>query len=208
VSAVLSLPGGVARDLACMLIPEPYDPSWTALNDGVFNDYPPPPPPPPAAAPSGSVAAQIAGAITQSMPPVAVPNGTALWKNPTVATGIPLSPANSGLVLPANIKRNLLIIQNTSVAAAGAGNTAPTLYVNFGAAATAASALAFTAGQGIVLDYIVPRNEIYVLFAGGSGTFTASGVIQQGSHTLDDLRVLPTVGGGSLQLGYNIGQSL
>jgi len=147
-----------------MLIPQAYEPAWTRLDDGNFNDYPP-----------------EAGGIGPAVPPSAL--GVAGGQYDTTYGQLVPVPGNvltQTAVLGATSKRGWLLIQNNSTTA---GGTAPNLYVAFDgpvSAATPGLFLTLAPGAGILLDRRVPNNAIYVLYAGGAGTFTAQGVIGQG----------------------------
>jgi len=147
-----------------MLIPFAYEPAWTRIDDGNFNDYPPDGElAPTAAAPVAGSGADYDSTFGQLVP-------------------IPSNVLTQVAILPANGKRAWLLIQNNSTA--GSGGTAPTLYVAFDGPVSGTLPvglnLAIPAGQGILLDRRVPCNAIFVLYAGGAGTFTAQGVIGQG----------------------------
>jgi len=165
--------------VASMLMPQAYDASWTALNDGVFNDYPPPP-----------SAAQLAAQLTNgSAGQVPVPNGTVPWTNPTDAASTPITTATpSGVaVLQGNAKRNLLIIQNNSIATT-AGDTTPDFWIEFGRAALVNFSIRIKPGEGLVLDTICPRSQLYVTigpFSNVGLSTIVAGVITQGCHSPD-----------------------
>ena len=79
--------------------------------------------------------------------------------NPTSASGNSTisSAATSYKILPANVNRLLLIIQNTGQS----GN----LYVNFGTASYSNSAyngIRLASGSGIMLDDVIPSSELYL----------------------------------------------
>lgn len=147
-----------------MLVPQAYEPSWTRVDDGVFNDYPP-----------------EAGGITPAPPATSL---SQIVYDTTFGQIVPI-PANVLLtvaILPANSKRGFLLLQNNSTAAAG--GTAPTLYVAFDGPVSntlpVGLNLAIPPGTGILFDRRVPSNAIFVAYAGGAGTFTAQGVAGQG----------------------------
>ena len=117
---------------------------------------------------------------------LSIPYGasTVPWQNPTTLQSIPIvaaTPANIP-VLSLNLKRNLLLIQNNSIAT-GAGNTAPTFYIGFNSQAQVGLSLALLpGGAGVLYDIICPRDSVYVTIAGGVGVFTVAGVVQQGTY--------------------------
>lgn len=112
------------------------------------------------------------------------PNSALRWSNPTTFAVVPITAAtpNQVPVLSLNFQRNALIIQNNSTATAP--DTTPTFYIGFNAAvASAGFGLALVAGQGIVFDYICPRDSIFILQAGGAGaTLIVAGVCVQGTY--------------------------
>jgi hypothetical protein len=146
-----------------MLLPLAFDPSWTQLSDGVFNDYGPGSTPDEQAALNW----QQDASFGQSLP-------------------IPLT-ANTLVALVAqNTNRAFLIIQNNSTATSP--DTAPTLYVAYdGPVPTPlVTNLAIPAGAGIVLDRRVPYNAIYVKwgsYTNTGGSAVVGGVLQQGLLT-------------------------
>lgn len=101
-----------------------------------------------------------------------------LWKNPTTFASVPIiatTAANPPTpspnpVLSLNYARNLLTIQNNSIAPT-AGDIAPTMYVGFNAAPQIGISLGLAPGVGITYDVICPRDSIYIIF----GTFTNTG---------------------------------
>lgn len=117
---------------------------------------------------------------------LSIPYGASVvpWQNPTTLQSIPIvaaTPANIP-VLSLNLKRNLLLIQNNSIAT-GAGNTAPTFYIGFNSQAQVGLSLALLpGGAGVLYDIICPRDSVYVTIAGGVGVFTVAGVVQQGTY--------------------------
>lgn len=141
-----------------MLVPAAYEPSWTRLDDGNFNDYPPQP---------GSGPAGMPGLC-----------GDAVFVQ---SIAIPAGISTTMAVVPSAGNRAFLLIQNNSTAT-GAGNTAPNLIVAYDGPITLAAGLNLTIppGEGIVLDRNVPANAIYVQYAGGVGIFVAQGVIHHG----------------------------
>jgi len=118
---------------------------------------------------------------------VSLPNGDGQWTNPTDAVSQPINvgtPTNTP-VLAANLNRNMLLIQNNSSASV-AGDTPPTLYVEFGRAAVPPYSLALSPGEGILFDVICPRSQIYVAygpFVNTGGSVIIAGTIVQGSHS-------------------------
>lgn len=188
-----------------MLIPLAFEPEWTRINDGVFNDYPPPPPPPPRIDPA-STAGQIAQVIRESVQGVPVPNGPVDWENPTTAATIPITALvnTNNPFVNGNKKRNLLIIQNSSEPNDPTTDVAPDLLVSFAARVLpTAGAIRLKPGVGLILDTIVPRDDVYVMWQGGTGTFTTEGTLTQGSHSPNGpapgLRAAPAFGAG---IGY------
>jgi hypothetical protein len=146
------------------LIPQPFEPQWTDLDDGVIlNDNP--------------------SAWLQSQNdalPLQAPfgDGGSAWENPCSAHTIPIS-ANSGgvlAVLTQNLKRNLLVIQNNSTATSP--DAAPVFYVGFGQIAQVGQGLGLPPGVGIVLDIICPRDAVYLTI--GPAVNTGGSVITQG----------------------------
>jgi len=140
-----------------MLVPNPWDVSWTALKRGAFNDYP-------VAAESDLELAMRAGT--------------------SYAQAVPISPSVSSLaaLLPANPSRGFLIVQNNSVA--GSGGTAPTLYVSYDGPVNLGflpGNLTVQPQQTILLDRRVPINAIYVAWGEFTEPATVGGVIHQGA---------------------------
>ena len=151
-----------------MLVPAPYDPSWTRIDDGTFNDYPP-----------------GADGLPYVSDPGVTPSPAGILPDASFAVSVPIpagTPINAALV-PANLRRTFLLIQNNSTAT-GAGNTAPNLYIAYDGpvSTTLPNGLNLTIppGQGVIFDRRCPANAIYVLYAGGAGTFVAQGVLHQG----------------------------
>lgn len=113
------------------------------------------------------------------------------WINPTTYATIPLNVSalnNASVpVLQLNYKRNSLIIQNTSTATV-AGDTAPTLYVNFNAQAQVLGSLALPPGLGFYWGAAdcPPRDAIYVSFGpfvNIGNSVVISGCVVQGTYT-------------------------
>jgi len=189
---------------ANMLVPQPYDPQWTKIDDGIFNAYPPPPPG--STVSPNSTAGQIAQVIRRSGVPV--PNGPVEWNNPTTAATLPITPSVStnNPVLNGNRKRNFLAVQNASRAATSA-DVAPDLLVNFASRVIAGvAAIRLSPGVGLILDYIVPRDDIYVAWdlSAATGTYTQGGSITQGAHSPDGVPdwLAPAGGGGGGGVGF------
>jgi hypothetical protein len=145
------------------LMPGPYDPAWTRINDGVFNAYPPQP------------------AIPVPCP---VPCPDAVF---TQAIAIPFSTIVSQVALVgANPRRATLLIQNNSAIGA-AGDVLPNLYVSYDGPPSGPlqQNLTILPGSGIVLDRKVASNAIYIrwgTFTNTSGTAVAGGVLHQGLY--------------------------
>jgi hypothetical protein len=145
------------------LLPGPYDPQWTRIDDGVFNAYPP----------------------TLAIPvPCPVPCPDAVF---TQAIAIPFTTVASQVALVgANARRATLLIQNNSAIGA-AGDVLPNLYVTYDGPVPTPLQLNLTIlpGSGIVLDRKVALNAIYVrwgTFTNTSGLAVAGGVLHQGLY--------------------------
>lgn len=121
---------------------------------------------------------------------VSVPFGQSArpWTNPTTYAGFPLVQATGVIqnVLTMNPQRNSLIIQNTSTATAP--DVAPTLYVGFNnQPGLSTGALALPPGLGFYWSAsdCPPRDNIFVVFLGGSntgGTVVINGCVIQGTY--------------------------
>lgn len=175
------LPGREVRwDTGLIRVAQPYELPWTDLYD-VFTPLRDPIP-----------LSQLApGSIPVAIDPRSFPS---YFKNPAASQGqlINLTPNLPGggllVVVPANPKRNLLVIQNNS-SATGAGNVAPTLVMALdgpipSAAINppiAAQYLNFPPGQGLVLTTRVPTNDLYFVWTTGTGTFVQGGMVLTGS---------------------------
>lgn len=149
------------------LIPQAYDPSWTRLDDGNFNDYP--------AGVQG--VPSLLDAATSPSPGGLIPDAVFYQTVP-----IPGNTPASAAVLPANLRRVSLLIQNNSTP--GTGGVAPNLYVAYDGPVSPSLPnglnLTIAPGAGILFDRRPPANAIYILYANGTAPFTAQGVIQQG----------------------------
>jgi hypothetical protein len=85
--------------------------------------------------------------------------------------------AGSVSILPQNLRRTLLLIQNQSDPL----GTNATMYVNFAGAAQAHQGIALYAGWGVVFDLVCPSDAVAVFF----DTATAQpGIIIEGSPRL------------------------
>jgi hypothetical protein len=149
-----------------MLIPQAYEPFWTRLDDGTFNDYPP-----------------------QSTSPLdgVLSGNTQIDSDATFAQYIPIpftTIVSQSALVAANARRGFLLIQNNSAIGA-AGDVLPNLYVSYDGPVSAPLQLNLTIapGSGIVLDRRPPGNAIYIrwgTFTNTSGTAVAGGVLHQG----------------------------
>jgi hypothetical protein len=176
------------------LIPQAYEAEWTAVNEGVFND-----------GPGGGGYGNAGGSIadpTQAAPVPPVP--TPGYKNPCTSTTIPINAGFNGPLLIANPRRSLLLLQNNSFATA-VGDVPPVLWFAFGRPAVpgqcqglAAATVANGIGEGLVLDFKVPRDTLYVVFgpsSNGGGTVQALGSVTEGIDDLDQDYLGPSRGG-------------
>jgi hypothetical protein len=118
---------------------------------------------------------------------VSVPYGQSQrdWSNPTTYATIPLLAGANGTILQLNMKRNSLIIQNTSTATAP--DIAPTLYIGFNAQPAVLGSLALPPGLGFYWGAAdcPPRDAINVVFGpqvNGGGTVVVSGCVVQGTY--------------------------
>lgn len=116
------------------------------------------------------------------------------WTNPNTYATVPLTGALSLTgtqltpllpVLSGNGRRSALIIQNTSTA--GAGDTAPTLYVDFNHQPQIGGSLTLPPGLGFFWGAHdgAPRDSIFVAFGGFSnagGSVVVSGCVIQGTY--------------------------
>jgi hypothetical protein len=143
------------RDRLNMLSPLSFDVAWTALKDGVFNDYP---------------------LIRESELEVAVRAGA------TVAQAIPITARipTHWPVLPANPRRKYLLIQNNSVA--GSNGVAPNLYISYDGPPLTPLGCNKTLqpGQGLLLTRSVPINSVWVAWGASTAPATIAGVVEQG----------------------------
>jgi hypothetical protein len=143
------------------LLPGPYDPQWTRLDDGIFNAYPP-------------------TRIDDIPCPVPCPDAVFTQVIPIPFTTIVPQVA----LVAANPRRATLLIQNNSAIGA-AGDVLPNLYVTYDGPVSTPLQLNLTIlpGSGIVLDRRVANNAIYIrwgTFTNTSGTAVAGGVLHQG----------------------------
>jgi len=141
-----------------MLIPDPWDVSWTHLGDGIFNS------------PGSS--------LTDPATAAANPQGVA-----TTLTSVQLSTATpfSGMVLAANANRKLLILQNTSTATSP--DVAPALYFNFKQLASVGNGILLPPGVGLALDTSCPIDAVYLTygaFVNGGNTVAISAIVGEG----------------------------
>jgi hypothetical protein len=138
------------------LIPTAYDDVWTAMNDGVFNEYPW------HDAASGGFA------------------------NNNRSATIPItSTTASNLALVAlNQKRISILMQNNSTAISP--DVAPYFWFNFGAIAVAGFGIGLAPGVGIVLDQNVQADALYVTigtYTNTGGTVVIQGAVLETSDT-------------------------
>lgn len=139
-----------------MLMPSPYDPEWTGLQE-VFNDYPPAPP---------GIPPAIAAALTQGSN-----------NRHSVTVPIAFGQSSTSSILPANAKRKALLLQNNSTAVSP--DVAPTFYFNFNTQAVAGFSIALPpGGQGLNLDCNVSADSLYVTI--GPFVNTGDSVVIQG----------------------------
>lgn len=113
--------------------------------------------------------------LVQAPPPPLNSNGFALY--PFTSSNTSNGNGSVG-ILPQNLRRTLLLIQNQSDPL----GTNATLYVNFGGGAAAAhQGIALYAGWGVVFDLVCPSDAIAVFF----DTATPQpGIIIEGSPRL------------------------
>lgn len=169
------------------LIPSPYDPDWTPLNQGVYND-----------GPGGGGYGNAGGSVAAALPappvpssniPIAAspgPNGMVPWVNPVSGYGFPFSSAQC--VLTKNPNRAGLILQNlsTGLTAADVGST---LYYSFGRPAVVGQSLGLAPGVlggpgiALVLDYVCPADSLYVAFGPAVGAGTTVGAVEEMAHS-------------------------
>jgi len=148
-----------------MLIPQAYEIGWTALGDGIFNDYPPQASAPDDSLLSGNTSVESDATFGQSIP-------------------IPYTTSATNALVAANARRGYLLLQNNS--SGQAGDVLPNLYAAFDGPVPAATPylyLTIAPGSGVVFDRRPPGNAIYVLwgtFTNTSGKAVAGGVLQQG----------------------------
>lgn len=95
-----------------------------------------------------------------------------VWQNLNNALITPFDVANVSVqVISGNARRNGLMVQNQSAAGSD-------LYINFGNPASVASGLRLASGVTMLLDFWVPRNDIYVFF---NNAAAQHGVIVEGT---------------------------
>lgn len=168
------------------LIPSPYDPEWTGVNAGVYNDGP-------GGAGYGNAGGSVADPAAVAAP-LPAPTDTG-YQNPCTSQTIPINAAAAGSpILIANKRRSLLILQNNSYGVAP--DVGPVLWFAFGRPAVpgecqglAASTVQFGIGEGIVLDYKVPRDSLYIAFGpsvNGGGTVAVLGAVTEGIDDADN----------------------
>jgi hypothetical protein len=158
VTTVMSHPptAGPKRGGYNMLMPSPYDPEWTQLGDGVFNDYPAP--------------------LPEETPAQKAARG---YRNRNRSATIPIGPntqSNKALV-GLNEKRTSILMQNNSTATSP--DAAPTMYFNFGAQAVIGTCIGLAPGVGLVLDINVQADALYVTL--GPSVNTGGSVVIQGA---------------------------
>jgi hypothetical protein len=144
--------GALANLTENMLVPFPYEPAWTSLGDGVFNERPD------ALAPTLNT--ENPNAVT------------------TTTTGITANTPSNLALLTANPRRRLLLLQNNSTATSPA--SAPTFYIAFGQQASAGTGLGLPPGVGLVLDTACPIDAVYVTFGPYTAPATIVGCAVEG----------------------------
>jgi hypothetical protein len=141
-----------------MLIPQAYEPGWTRLDDGIFNEVPFADVPRPAS--------QINNVNAVS----------------TTTTAITAATSSVRALMVANAKRRLLVIQNNSNATT-AGDVPPTFFIAFGQQAAVGVGLGLPPGVGIVLDYACPIDSVYITigpFSNAGGSVVIQGAAVEG----------------------------
>jgi hypothetical protein len=120
--------------------------------------------------------------------PASAPAGTIApaWSNPDTfaQVGINAATSTSVPVLSGNNQRRSLIIQNNSTAVFP--DTTPVMYIGFNAVAQVGVSLGLSAGLGILFDYRVPRDSIYITFGtfvNGGGTTVVQGAVVQAIYS-------------------------
>jgi len=86
--------------------------------------------------------------------------------------------------LQLNYKRNCLIVQNNS--SATTPDTAPTFYLDFNKQPVIGGSLALPPGLGLLFDYVVPRDALYIVygaFSNAGSTVIITGAIVQGTYS-------------------------
>ena len=159
--AVTSVPteshrSGPKRGGANMLLPSAYDDIWTALDDGVFNDYPTP--------------------LTDEQVATNAKKG---YRNRNRSATIPIGPNTvpNKAIVGLNEKRTSILLQNNSTATSP--DAAPTMYFNFGAQAVIGTCIGLAPGVGLVLDQNVQADALYVTL--GPQVDTGGTVVIQGA---------------------------
>jgi hypothetical protein len=132
------------------LIPNAWDAEWTELDGVILNDN-----------------------------PTVWSGAGALWENPCTTHTIPITPGAGGAlaILTQNLQRDLLIIQNNSIATSP--DEAPIFYISFGQLAQQGQGLGLPPGVGLVLDYSCPRDAVYLTI--GPSVDTGDTVVVQGA---------------------------
>jgi len=149
--AAPAAPRLMANPTFSMLVPLPYEDSWTVLDEFVFNARP---------LEQFDLRANIA-AVTASTVPI------------TAATSATLA------LLAGNPRRRLLIVQNSSKAPT-TGDTAPTFWVAFGRPAIIGQDIALVPNGGTLLcDFACPIDAVYVAI--GPSVNPGSSVVVQGA---------------------------
>jgi hypothetical protein len=135
-----------------------------------------------------------AGLLTAPFGTLLGPDGKPiLWKNPTSVASFPIQastavnppPISPTPVLSLNYARNLLVIQNNSVAPT-AGDVAPTLYIGFNAQPLIGFSIGLAPGVGITFDIICPRDSVFVAwgtFSNAGASVVIQGVVMQGTYS-------------------------
>jgi hypothetical protein len=138
------------------------------------------------------------------------------WYNPTTYSTVPIlgittggNPQSPLPALSGNLKRNSLIIQNSSTATV-AGDIAPTIYIGFNNQPQVGASLVLTPGLGFYWSAAdcPPRDSIYILI----GTYVNTGLsvviagcVVQGTY--DPVTTLDQNIGGAGVGGYGYGSS-
>jgi hypothetical protein len=142
----------------------------------------------------GPAVGPITGLLNAPFGTILGPDGVPIqWKNPTSVANFPIQastavnppPISPLPVLSLNYARNLLVIQNNSVAPT-AGDVAPTLFVAFNAQPQLGFALGLPPGVGITFDIICPRDSVFVAwgtFSNAGASVVIQGVVVQGTYS-------------------------